>query len=197
MNDLISKILAADLIELPFISKSSGCVQELHTTVKGKTNKYPVVTTVFTDSSEECDVETGFIYMIPEEKHIGISYFEDLGSKVKDRNSRMTTFICSFRLVIWLNMRKIGPDNPEGALQMAVAGHLRNNLPVNDRIYAGKLRTIQIDPKRPSPFDRYTYNEAQMQHLNHPYDYFSMRIEYTVFTPSVCAVDITINPVIC
>lgn len=200
MNEKIAAILANQYIQLGFISKSAGCVQEYkkHSKEAG-TKTFPIARTYYrqTPSGEVvCPVIEAYEDVAPNTSEIGIIYFEDLGSRVVKSNARMDTWKGNLKLVCWLNLKKIGEKSP-GILQDAVMNHLTPDLEADPFIFGGKLKFTETYPKRPSPFDKYSYDEKQTQHLVHPFDYFSLKVSFTIYAAKNCPLFIELNPIVC
>ena len=188
MNDKIAILLASQLIAKDFLTKAAGCVQELKFPVKGKKDKkIPAVRSLYTSDGTvvKCLPEEDYKDLIPNSGETGILYFEDLGSKKTAGNVRMETWKGSLRLVCWLNHNKTATTTTEEAcdeVKRDVPQHIENQF----GIFSGKIKVVEVYPKRPSPFDRYTYDEKETQHLIFPYDYFSLKIEYVANVAAGC-----------
>lgn len=212
MVERLADILAQHFIGLSFISKAAGAVQTLKKPLAdGKTARLPIARKVYrkgigsmevgaffqVGADVVCDSSQPYYDIMPNTDETGIMYFEDLGAKATANNARFTTFTGSLRLVCWLNMKKIDPAIEGYQLLEAVLANLPQAVTPDGYFLGAKLKTAQIAPKRPTPFDIYDLNEAQRQFANYPYDYFSATLEFVVIVSNSCAANITLNPITC
>lgn len=213
MNEKISDLIARHISHLPFLSKVAGCVQELKYKQKGvaKEIKIPIASVVYTSSTDfsgrlnldesaviepkYCEVSEQNKDLVPNSKETGIAYFEDGGYKRIDGNKRTNVFEGDLTLVVWLNMKKIG-DYSITEICKSLLSQLPSQL--NDETFQSAKITIEaVKPKRPSPFEKYTYNEAEKQYLNFPFDYFAVKIKHVVRVSKNCSSNIILNPQEC
>lgn len=186
MNRIISEALASKLIEVEFISLTSGCVNTLRV---GKKVRVPKAHTTYRKSgADPCDRDARKL-MIPHSDESGIVYFEDLGSKRIDK--RMWTG--RLRMVAWLNMQKIGYSNNVDMLRLHAMSFIKGGFDMPPLISAGTLKEIIVDPKKPGPFNEYSYEEDITPYKCHPYDYYSCILEWSAGVNEDCDIDITIT----
>ncbi len=100
-------------------------------------------------------------------------------------------------LVCWLNLKKIGDDYKLGDFISAVVAQLPMNLVPTEHIIGGTVSCSAVLPNRPSPFDKYDYNEAEKQFIIYPFDYFSLQITTRIITPRLCGTNVVLNPMEC
>jgi len=195
MNDRIAYLIAGQLINLGFISRTSGCIQVLK---RGKYN-FPASLNVYQQNKEGeivCPKTEDYTPMIPDSSETGIIYFEDKGSNNVSRSARRETWVGTLNLVCWLNLTKIGVKEP-GLLQEAVMSNLVKEIPNSGYLIGGKLEASKVLPKTPNPFQSYSYEEEKTQFVTFPYDYFSLELKYRVFTLPNCPITIQIQPIVC
>lgn len=182
MNYIIAKALAKSLIGLSFLTKTAGCVQDVAFPVKNKRHKIiPAAKEVFVSEGAaiKCLPAEDYTDLIPNSSETGILYFEDLGSKLTNSYARSEIWGGSLKLVCWVNHSKIENKTTHDLLN-EIRAAIPQDLEAQGLIFAGKLKVTEVYPKRPSPFDKYGYDEKETQHLIYPFDYFSLKIEYTV-----------------
>lgn len=223
MNNKIASMLAAHLINLPFLTVTAGLVQELSIAVpngtKGtKVKKIPAVRTIYTKpvttggafngsfnlsfstggaTQNTCEKIDDYFDLIPKTKETGILYFEDLGTKLVKEDIRKSEYTSTMNLVCWLNMKKIGDNYDIGDFIAATIAQIPMQLTHSEFIIGGRVKCEGVLPNRPSPFVKYDYNEAEKQFITHPFDYFSLRITASVLINKMCGVNITLNPETC
>lgn len=201
MNEVITDFLAQHLINLPFVSRAAGVVNMLVTESGGKPNKIPVAPLIYTLNGEDnnCDVEADYHSLVPDGKEVGILYFEEIdGAKLKeDGNRRINTWVGKLKLVFWSNLKKVGNDTTIGDLERIILSNIPRKITANGSFLGATVKTTKILPKRPSPFDKYSYKETKTLYLSLPYGYTSLEINYTALTSPNCPTNIVLNPEIC
>lgn len=201
MNELIGEMLAQHYINLPFISKAAGCVQEIIKPSKKASNgTIPVVNHVYRkneDNGISCDIAKRYHDVVPSSSETGIVYFEDFGAKAIEERRAHTVWRGRLKLVCWLNMDKIGEDNEVGDIAMALMHHCPNYLAQQGKFLGGFASVSELLPKRPSPFDKYAYDEKATQFLMYPYQHHSMMVQYECNVAEGCATNIIVNPIVC
>lgn len=203
MNEYIADLLAQHFIDLPFISKTGGCIQVLLKDNKGKKNtKLPVVKRIFTKTEEGalvCNDASDFFEMAPNSNNLGILYFEDMGANVVEKNRRYQSWKGSLKLVCWLNMKRIGTENDLANLIFATISGSPKTLPGTPGFVGGSLSVTKQFPKSPHPFQQFNYDEVQTQFITYPYEYFSLQLDYKVraVIGFNCSIKVDIKPELC
>ena len=203
MNNLIADKLAESYInDIDFLNKTAGCITEIKKPVKKDVwATIPGASIVYTKEIESgiltCDRTEFYKDLVPNTNDIGVLYFEDLGSRQIKKNKRYTTWKCELRGVCWMNMKKIGFDNSPEELSGHVIQSTPSHFVQDNYLLGGSIKVSQMYPKRPSPFDKYSYKEEITQHLIHHFDYFSFKIEVGLIISNTCHIKIILNPATC
>lgn len=191
MNKLISTALAQSLINLDYITRASGCIEELKIPSKGGKGfkNVPAAREVFTAPSV---CESGaYKDMVPNSAEVGIIYFEDLGTR-REKAGRLEKWRGTMRLVCWLQVGEscgnVYTTENINTIIASVREAVTQDLTSNGQIVSGKVWAAEEYPKRPSPFEKYDYNEKETQFLMYPYEYFSLKIEYFVVALGHCTI---------
>ena len=194
MTELIADMLAQHYQTLDYISAAYGCVQEYHT--KGK--RYPISRKKYQDD-QECLPEGDYFTVLPESAQTGIVFFEDRGAQVDkaQSNSRYNVWKGTMNVTCWVNLKKIGTANDLGVLQRSFLESTPSALNSQSNFFGGIVKQVRILPKRPSTFERYSFDEDKRKFLTHPYDYFTIQLEYTARLSLLCPVNVVINPEVC
>ena len=213
MNYTIAEILAKQLSYLPWLSKVAGLVQEASLTIKGGgIKKIPIASVVYTSSLDwsgrtnldpaavivpkYCEANEDYQDLIPNSLELGIAYFEDQGSKLVRELSTSDMYDGQLLLVVWINKKLIG-NIATDVLLFEVMKALPRSIKQVPYVHNGKISIDTVEPNRPSPFEKYSYNEAEKQFLIYPYDYFSFKIKYRVIVSHGCAQLIEPAPIPC
>lgn len=188
MSQAIAEILRQRVAGLSIVGKSAGLVRAITRNVGGKNKTFPVACTV--QDPLACS-ESTVVDLIPDSRYESIVYFEDLGSSVIPHPAERlmgTKYRVRLRLVGWMDTTKIGDKCATGAqfvreIQEAVTVLKPYNLdPFKGLVH----KVVGVLPQGPSIFGKYTYDEANRQYLNWPYDYFAIDIETTYILPPGC-----------
>lgn len=185
MNYKIADALAAVLINLPYLSRTSGCVDMVKEPVKNKQHKkVPVSRKIYLSDADDLLFEdTPLKRMIPRTSETGILYFEDLGNKLNKSSSRIEHWDGELLLVGWLNT-----DKTDGIFAQDARDQIRAMIPTDIAgTLEGKMRVSELPPNRPSPFEKYDYDEKETQFLTFPLEHFTMKIKYSVVGPRGCS----------
>ena len=185
VNRNLADALAGQLINLDFLSRTSGIVDTTIEHVKGGnvTNgkRVPTSRKVYLydgdDLIDEPDIKLKRMIPGPNEK--GVLFFKDKGSKRIDGGST-TGWEGQINLVCWLNTEHNNGVDSEAALTV-----LKETLP--DEFEGGQLEIRDLKPRRPHPFIEYDLDEKESQFLTWPRDYFEVELYYVYFGSKNCA----------
>lgn len=188
MSQAIAEILRQRIAELAIVGKSAGLVRAITRNVGGKNKTFPVACTV--QDPLACS-ESTVVDLIPDSRYDSIVYFEDMGSSTVPYPAERlmgTKYRVRLRLVGWMDTRKIGELCTTGdqfirEIQEAVTVLKPYNL---DPFKGITHKVVSVQPKAPAIFGKYTYDEANSQYLNWPYDYFAIDIETVYILPPGC-----------
>lgn len=198
MNDIIADILAKKLAGLGFVSKAAGLVYDLKTKSKGIDKIFPAATKVYINS-EACSDESVYKDLIPNSKDTGILYFEDLDSDLVYKTDVYEQWKGSLKLVGWFNVldvcQKINLFHSIHDINCLIKNVIEEGLSDTDAIFESSIGITKHYSKRRNPFLRFSYDETQTQYLIHPFDFFSFKVDYTVFAKCNCRLqyDVTVG----
>ena len=199
MNAIIGEMLAQHYIGLPFITKAAGCVHEIIKPSKKGSGRIPVATHVYQQEGDGVKCPTGKQYhdVAPSSSETGIVYFEDMGARATSKAGRQTAWQGKLRLVCWLNMKKIGEDNAIGDIMLNLIQHCPEHLAEQGKFLGGCVEVGSTPPKRPSPFEKYDYDEKATQFLMYPYQHHTLIIDWYCHVAQGCPTNVIINPLQC
>lgn len=194
MDVEVASIVKEYLSSLSFIDKLAGLVKTVTKTDLDKDNRpvkktFPVACGV---DFAQCITNGKYTDLVPNSKIGCMVYLEDNGGvRLIGRNGKNYRFNASYRLVSWINSKKLGYENCSITAQMilSIISALPEN-PINEGIYQRLLvEVLGQDPKSYVPFSKYSYDEDKTQYLMHPFDYFSLPIEVTFEINPACAAE--------
>jgi hypothetical protein len=200
MNDYVANILAAELINLPFVTKTAGVIQVLKIPQENnKVQNLPVVKTVFRKEgfTEVCTSTDPYLAVFPPGEETGVIYFEGLGDRNTKTGRGFRTYEGTLKLVAWFDLSKIGGTATINELENVVMSSLLKNITPGGYLINGVVKLAQIEAKRPDPFDKYGLDEANKQYITHPNDYFSATLRYVANIASNCPTTIELIPAQC
>lgn len=148
---------------------------------------------------EACEDGQRYFNLVPDSEKKSIIYFEDFGTRIKEKDSRRYDCEVTLRLVCWMNLQKIGiTDCTLSAVAVsqvlsAVPLQLPDEVPFNQLVF----RVTDQLPRTPAIFERYTYNESVNQYLMWPYDYFALMIYGRFLFTRGCELPVTPTPPVC
>ncbi len=180
-----------------FIDKLAGVVKPITKVDLDKDNK-PVKKTfpVSCDASlSDCFASGRYKDFIPNSSLGCMVYFEDVANQYLGRDGRKFAWKAQYRLVCWLNQNKLGAAGCSVTSQIIttfISAFPEN--PFNSGIFQrGEVSVLAQDPKSFNPFAKYSYDEEKTQFLMHPFDYFSLQIEYKYMLDKACFTPFTKN----
>jgi hypothetical protein len=156
--------------------------------------KFPVY---FNNNKTNCKI-FDYIDLIPNDKLKSIIYYEENGTSFIDCDGRWINYSSNIRLVCWVNLKKINQTLMDTSILEAL---LIKNLPeyISNLPYISKIMIMNIRPvtKDVGIFSRYTYNEAELQYLMYPYDYFAFDMTINWSLSKSCPDEILLDPAVC
>jgi hypothetical protein len=157
-------------------------------------------------SSDQCFQQNKYKNLVPDDRYASMAYFDASGSQTSaiEQSTRLkfngVEITTTFKLVVWVNMPKLGLTNPEDISLIALQA---NNAIMKDfqgtfngaNVHMNITRTnILID--RASCFGAYAY--ADKQHLfMWPYGFFGIQATARTLMPLNCFSEIQYNPQSC
>lgn len=199
MNAAIAELIRTRIEDrsFAFVEKIGGLARIRTETKAGQVRKYPVCCEV-TDPAT-CDVKKESD-MIPSKKLKSLIFFEadSFPSHVHDI-APGKLFEVRLRLVCWINCNFFGADcncADTAALQLVSA---INSVRYDSDPYRSIQHTVVGGGtvRGADVFGRYTFNEAEMQYLSHPFDAFTLDIVTKVRLMLNCEPELTLDEVPC
>lgn len=195
MNDKIAELIRARFASMSVVDKIAGLVRAIPRHMEGGTKVFPVACNV--EDALKCN-EATLQELVPDGRYRSIIYFEDRGSPRKEVfRTRGIWFTSRLRLVVWMDLRKVGPECTSGDEVMmemiaAIEGdkYHYTSLPFQDL----RHRTSIVE-KSSAIFSRYTYDEVNRQFLHWPYDYFALDIDtsFRILAECIDPVDMVVT----
>jgi len=182
MIEIVAEQLAGTMRELSFISLAGGVARAQ----KVKDGDGAGVKTLPAVLDQENN--GSYIWMTPDSKQSGIAYFENLGNDLVDGLSggnRGQMYKATLRVVVWLNLDRITPPIT-GAMMAQVVASLSAGVGDTDFVKSVRVVPIKEVPRTAEIFSKYTYNEAEMQYLMLPYDYFAFDFDVRYILVTNC-----------
>ena len=188
--------------DLPFIDVYAGLVQTVsykQETEGGSTTTKRMPVSYDTNISAGCSVSPERA-IVPESTKKGIIYFEESGgaSPVQNLSGGRTMWRANMVCVVWLNRDKITGDSYSEISAQAfheIMKKLRNNeisAPFAN-LNVTEARFRQTD----NIFQKYSYDETELQYLRPPFEYFAIDLVVSFIYRGDCVPEISINPKNC
>lgn len=184
MNSGIANYIVSLIDGLPFIDKIAGVVTPITRKADDVTKVFPVACGV---QHRDC-VAGKYDDLVPNSKYKSIIYFEDNGVSFGAIKGNRREFTSRLRLIGWLNLQKLGETDcmKSEAIILEILRSLPL-FPVNHNNYILLMVTLVSEaPKNKDIFSKYSYDEATMQYLMSPYDYFALDINMKWFMNLNC-----------
>lgn len=149
-------------------------------------------------SDPDCFENDTYLQLVPNSKYMSVSYFEQIGdtSMIISANSRrhkMYDFNATLRLVVWLNLHKIGINDPTltADFKLQTLNRLQKKHPTTTEVQQLQIANVFVDSKTTTVdlFNQYSYDNVQKLVL-FPYDVFSVRFDVQWKTPLECVTDV-------
>lgn len=206
---LIDSILSPEITALAFVDKYASIVRTLNIAVedqseKGKIKRYPVACDVL---NGDCANTGLYNDLVPDDTKKSVIYWEMMQPMTNAGFTRTNDFYNkrfkgSARLVVWLNLAKLGITECNGAIYA---------IPILNKILTKKLKItsgtfdgshVWIEPKNyvkqdiNTIFGGYDYPKLKNYYL-YPFDFFAIDVNFTIEQclikggtfPSLTAVD--------
>lgn len=183
----IGNILKGRIQDAPYVDRIAGIVMTMSEQIPTENGtfvkKFPASCDV---DGVDCDEATSrYKDLIPNTSKKSVIYFEDIsGVKFLRQERNNLIFEARPRLVVWLNMKKLGKT--DCSISSLVSADLIRRLLANS-INTATFNRVKIDVlgepvKSNGIFSRYTFKEEEIQYLMYPYDYFALdlKVEFAV-----------------
>ena len=186
---LIDTILSPKLTALSFVDRYASIVRTINIaeTDSGIIKRYPVSCDV---SAVDC-VNTGLYQdLVPNDTKTSVVYWEMMQPMSNIGFTRTNDFYQkrfrgTARLVVWLNLAKLGIDNCTSSLELIpiIEKELTTKGKIIGGIYDGNLLWIQprsmVKQDINIVFGNYDYNKLKNYYL-YPFDFFAIDVEFTM-----------------
>lgn len=163
-----------------------------------KEQRFPVSTGVL---PVDCFESGTYLDLVPDSKYYSVSYFEQLTDVTTvpapiARRHKMLNMSVSVRFFVWLNLNKIGINDPT-----LTADFKMQSLNRLDRTHTGtsevqniQINNLQIESKDNTikSMEQYTFDNLQRL-VTFPYDVFSIKFDLSWRTPVNCAEDVELG----
>lgn len=188
---LIDTNLSPEIELLSFVDRYAGMVKTMNIiipdgTEKGVQKRYPVACDV---TASDCNNTGIYQKLVPDDSKKSVIYWEEVMPMQNAGYTMANDFytkkqIGTARLVVWLNLNKLGIDNCKDAILTlpSLEKILTKKFKINDGgLYNGDLLVIQpkgIVKKTPKNiFGKYTYPENSQYYL-YPFDYYAIDVQF-------------------
>lgn len=192
----VANILKGRLINLPFLHTVAGLAQ-------------PVIDSKYAGDQENqkiqrklpvsYDIEDGVgeRALVPDGTKKGILYFEDYGTQpdtgTKVRAGQLA-LITRMRVVCWVNKQKILEgdnvkyDEVTASFVADIVARLVSGSAINSTIGISRLfvTLAGLPIQDANIFSRYNYDEAELQYLRPPYEYFAIDLQCKYWVSQTC-----------
>lgn len=188
MNTIIASILKSKLLDLEFVDKIAGLVHTAEksqpTDVEGAfmVSKFPISADV---NFDECFNSNCFSDLVPNSKHKGILYFEDLSTTPSASQNGYHKYTSKLRLVCWINNRLIQGDNCQSIAHLLIT-QIRFKLEIGpfnqNNVSKISVSAYNIESNDKKLFAKYTYPDDALKYLIHPYEAFGIdfKVDYSI-----------------
>jgi hypothetical protein len=200
---IIEPVLAPKIQALPFIERYGGIAHPMTHSFGTETLKtFPVSMSL---TGAQCFDQGKYANLVPDERYKSVSYLEGLTSPgqitFSDPKSHIATITQSIKLVVWLNMAKLGRTSQAdvGLMALAAIAAIQGNYPVNYAGARGRLEvnraTVRMD--RSGAFGGYSYTDKQPLFM-WPFGFFAVEFNTITQIPKGCLTEIeNLSPIDC
>ena len=200
---IIEPVLAPKIQALPFIERYGGIAHPMTHSFGTETLKTFPVSMFLTGA--QCFDQGKYANLVPDERYKSVSYLEGLTSPgqitFSDPKSHIATITQSIKLVVWLNMAKLGRTSQAdvGLMALAAIAAIQGNYPVNYAGARGRLEvnraTVRMD--RSGAFGGYSYTDKQPLFM-WPFGFFAVEFNTITQIPKGCLTEIeNLSPIDC
>lgn len=189
MIEEIVNTIAAQIAELPWVSRTGGLTRAVRVNDNGATRILPAAKVVGSDGDAPG-------WMIPDSNESALVYFEEISNAIASTSSlSRIDCISTVRLVLWANLQRIDADVSTAMAKIISAITER---PANLTICKTILISISgFEPQNQAViFGRYTFDERENQQFLYPFDFASilLRVQYSAVAGCADAVAQTDAP---
>lgn len=195
----VANILKGRLIGLPFLHTVAGLAQPVIDTRFAEANGDQAANKIVKKLPVSYDIEgeDGERALVPDAAKKGILYFEDFGTTPDSSNkvrAGQLALITRVRVVAWVNKQKIlegGVVKYEEVTAHFIADIVRrlvSGTGINSTIGISRLfvTLAGVPIQDANIFSRYNYDEAELQYLRPPYEYFAIDLQCKYWVSQTC-----------
>lgn len=182
MNTRVANILKARIANLAFIDRLAGLVKVMSGTVEVSESSTKRIYIPIACDVTEADCMAGrYQDLVPDASKRSVIYFEDMGGvqSLPDEQGMMR-FRANLRLVVWLNLSRMGLTDCDYSAMAALAiiKAIKQTKKYNNEGDFVHFNVVAISEQEKSNaiFNKYSYEESITQYLLYPYDYFALNI---------------------
>ena len=189
---LIDTILSPKIQPLDFVDRYSGIVRTINIaegngTETGIVKRYPLACDV---TGVDCANIGIYQNLVPDDTKKSVIYWEMVspmtnGGMTKTRDFYRKKFKGTARLVVWLNLAKLGIDNCTDSIlvlpilekEITTKGKITGGIYDGDLLWIEPLRMVNQDIN--IIFGKYDYNKLKNYYL-YPFDFFAIDVQFTL-----------------
>jgi hypothetical protein len=189
---LIDTILSPKIQTLDFVDRYAGIVRTINIaegngTETGIVKRYPLACNV---TGVDCANIGVYQNLVPDDTKKSVIYWEMVspmtnGGMTKTRDFYRKKFKGTARLVVWLNLAKLGIDNCTDSIlvlpilekEITTRGKITGGIYDGDLLWIEPLRMVNQDIN--TIFGKYDYNKLKNYYL-YPFDFFAIDVQFTL-----------------
>ena len=189
---LIDTILSPKIQTLDFVDRYAGIVRTINIaegngTETGIVKRYPLACNV---TGVDCANVGIYQNLVPDDTKKSVIYWEMVspmtnGGMTKTRDFYRKKFKGTARLVVWLNLAKLGIDNCTDSIlvlpilekEITTKGKITGGIYDGDLLWIEPLRMVNQDIN--TIFGKYDYNKLKNYYL-YPFDFFAIDVQFTL-----------------
>jgi len=189
---LIDTILSPKIQVLDFVDRYAGIVRTINIaegngTETGIVKRYPLACNV---TGVDCANIGVYQNLVPDDTKKSVIYWEMIspmtnGGMTKTRDFYRKKFKGTARLVVWLNLAKLGIDNCTDSIlvlpilekEITTKGKITGGIYDGDLLWIEPLRMVNQDIN--TIFGKYDYNKLKNYYL-YPFDFFAIDVQFTL-----------------
>jgi len=174
MQDLLISVLKPKIEKLPFITLFGGLAQTLRTWSDGREVRQPISNEPGLLLQRGLDPKQ-YVSLAPDGREKGVAYFEHRSMTTGAVEGGRLTVNSVLRLVYWgaLGDDPSAPILAQTAIMKTIPDILYTARPLSHIFH----EVSSVIPHQGSLFDKYTYDEKQLQYLMSPYTAFAIEIK--------------------
>jgi len=189
---LIDTILSPKIQPLDFVDRYAGIVRTINIaegngTETGIVKRYPLACNV---TGVDCANIGIYQNLVPDDTKKSVIYWEMVSpmqnsGMTKTRDFYRKKFKGTARLVVWLNLAKLGIDNCTDSIlvlpilekEITTRGKITGGIYDGDLLWIEPLRMVNQDIN--TIFGKYDYNKLKNYYL-YPFDFFAIDVQFTL-----------------